>query len=88
MYNLKRDDTNEFNYKIERLSVSENKFMVATGEGCGTGIVRGFGMDMYTLLFKMDKQQGCTVSHRELCLVLCGNIDGGLGESGYVYMYG
>ena len=51
MYNLKRDDTNEFNYKIERLSVSENKFMVATGEGCGTGIVRGFGMDMYTLLY-------------------------------------
>ena len=51
MYNLKRDDTNEFNYKIERLTVSENKFMVAAGERCGTGIVRGFGIDMYTLLY-------------------------------------
>ena len=51
MYNLKRDDTNEFNYKIERLTVSENKFMVAAGERCGTGIVRGFLMDMYTLLY-------------------------------------
>ena len=38
MYNLKRDDTNELNYKIERLTVSENKFMVAAGEGCGTEI--------------------------------------------------
>ena len=51
MYNLKRDDTNEFNYKIERLTVSENKFMVAVGDRCGTGIVRGFLMDMYTLLY-------------------------------------
>ena len=51
MYNLKRDDTNEFNYKIERLTVSENKFMVAAGERCGTGIIRGFLMDMYTLLY-------------------------------------
>ena len=51
MYNLKRDDKNEFNYKIERLTVLENKFMVAAGEGCGTGIVRGFLMDMYTLLY-------------------------------------
>ena len=51
MYNLKRDDTNEFNYKIERLTVSENKFMVAAGERCGTEIVRGFPMDMYTLLY-------------------------------------
>ena len=51
MYNLKRDDTNEFKYKMERLTVSENKFMVAAGERCGTGIVRGFPMDMYTLLY-------------------------------------
>ena len=51
MYNLRRDDTNELNYKIERLTLSENKFMVAAGEGCGTGIVRGFLMDMYTLLY-------------------------------------
>ena len=35
MYNLRRDDTNELNYKIERLTVSENKFMVAAGEGSG-----------------------------------------------------
>ena len=51
MYNLKRDDTNEFKYKMERLTVSENKFMVAAGERCGTGIVRGFPMDMYILLY-------------------------------------
>ena len=29
------------------------------GEGWGEGIVRGFGIDMYTLLcFKIDDQQG------------------------------
>ena len=42
----------------------------------GEGIVRDFGMDMYTLLyFKMDHQQGPTVWHRELCSMLCGSLD-------------
>ena len=37
--------------------------MVGAGEACGTGIVRVFGMDTHThtAIFKMDKQQGCTV---------------------------
>ena len=42
----------------QRLTDLENKLMVT----CGEGIVREFGMDMYTLLFfKMDNQQGPTV---------------------------
>ena len=27
-------------------------------------------------VFKMDNQQGPTVEHRELCLMLCGSLDG------------
>ena len=37
--------------------------MVARGEG----IVREFGMDMYTLLCLMDNQHGPSVWHREHC---------------------
>ena len=42
----------------------EKELMVAgvVGEGRWEGIVREFGMDMYTLLiFKMDNQQGLAV---------------------------
>ena len=40
------------------------------------GMVREFGMDMYTLLsLKMEKQQGPTVEHMELCSLLCGSLD-------------
>ena len=57
----------------QRLTDSENKLMVTSGEG----IVREFGMDMYTLLFfKMDNQQRPTVEHTELCSMLCSSLDG------------
>ena len=35
-------------------------------------------MDMYTVIFKMDNQQGPTVKHLELCSVLRGSLDGRL----------
>ena len=41
-------------------------------------IDREFGMDMYTVIFKMDNQQGPTVKHLELCSVLRGSLDGRL----------
>ena len=46
------------------------------GEGWGQGIVRVFGMDMSTLILKMDNQQGFTVWHMELFSLLCGSLDG------------
>ena len=53
MWNLKRNDTNELTYKIERDSqTQENQHMIVRGWGKdGEGIVRGFQMDMYTLLY-------------------------------------
>ena len=34
-----------------RLTDLENELMVTSGEGWGEGIVREFGIDMYTLLY-------------------------------------
>ena len=52
--------------KLKEIRVTdlEKELMVAgvVGEGRWEGIVREFGMDMYTLLiFKMDNQQGLAV---------------------------
>ena len=43
--------------------------MVAREKGLRKMIVREFGMDIYTAIFKTDNQQGPTVYHRELCLM-------------------
>ena len=37
---------------------------------------------------KMDNQQGPAVWHKELCSVLCGRWERGLGGNGYIFMYG
>ena len=42
---------NELIYKINTFTGIENKFMVPRGEEWGEGIVREFGIDMYTLLY-------------------------------------
>ena len=51
MQNLKRNDTNELIYKTETDSRLREQTMVTRGEGWGEGIVREFGIDMYTLLY-------------------------------------
>ena len=46
-------------------------------EGWGEGIVREFGMDVYTLLcLKQITSKRLPVWHRELCSMLCGSLDG------------
>ena len=42
----------------------------------GDGIVREFGIDIHTAVFKMDNQEGPTVQHMELMCKLCGSLDG------------
>ena len=51
VWNLKRNDTNELICQTETDSQIENKLMAAGREEQGDGIVRAFGMDMYTLLY-------------------------------------
>ena len=47
MWNLKRHDTNEFIYKTETESQTQQRNLWLPGEG----IVREFGTEMYTLLY-------------------------------------
>ena len=51
MQNLKRNYMNGLIYKKNRLTDLETELMVAREEGWGEGIVRKFGVDMYTLLY-------------------------------------
>ena len=51
MWNLIRNDTNELFKNRNRLIALENELMAAKKEGWGEGIIREFGMDMYTLVY-------------------------------------
>ena len=51
MWNLKIKDTNELTYKTETDSQTSRMFLWLPGEGCGQGIVRESGIDVYTLLY-------------------------------------
>ena len=57
---LKRYDTKDLIYKTETDSQRTN-LQLPGREGWGKGTVREFGMDMNTLLYLMDNQQGPTV---------------------------
>ena len=47
------------------------------GEGQGERIIREFEMDMYTLLYLQSiTNKDLQVPNRELCSMLCGNLDG------------
>ena len=64
--------------------------MVTRGEGCGEGIVTEFGVDVYTLLYLKwipNKDLLYSTGNSAQCYVAAW-MGGGLGENGYVYMYG
>ena len=61
--------------------------MVPRGEGWGEGIVREFGMDMYTLLYLkwITKKNPLYIAHGTLLNVMWQlGWEGSLGESGYM----
>ena len=65
--------------------------MVPGGEGCGEGMVREFGMDMYTLLYfkwTTNKDLFYSTGNSAQCHVAAwiGGEFGGV--CGYMYMYG
>ena len=74
--------------KTLRLTNLKNELMVAR-EKDGEGIVRKFGMDMYTLLyFKWRRTKTYCVAHETLLNVMWRpGRKGSLGETGYLYMY-
>ena len=66
MWNLKRHDTNELTYKMETDSQTSRMNLWLPGGRMGEGIVREFGMDMYTLLYlkwKTNKDLLCGIGN-------------------------
>ena len=64
------------NLFTNRLLDLENEFIVTREEGWGEGIVREFGIDMYTLLYlKWITNKDLLFSSREICSMSCGNLD-------------
>ena len=85
MWSLERNDTNELTYKTETHSVRERTY-----DCQGEGIVREFGMDMYTLLYlKWITNKGLSYStwDSSQCYVAAWMV-GDLGENGYMKVYG
>ena len=64
--------------------------MVASGEGHGEGIVREFGIDMYTLLYlKWITNKDLLYSTRNSAQYYVVDwMEGESGENGYMYIYG
>ena len=60
MWNLKRNDVNELAKQKETHRLREWTYG-SQREGWKEGIVRELGMDMYTIIFKMNNPQGPTL---------------------------
>ena len=62
IWNLKRNDTNELTYKTEEThKLREGTYGCQVGGGGGEGIVRKFGVELYTMLLLSH------FSHVRLC---------------------
>ena len=74
---LKRNDTDELIYKQKQTHKLKEQiygcWQVRVGQMDSQGV---WNQHIHTAEFKMDKQQGPTVQHRELCSMLCGSLDG------------
>ena len=75
MWNIKRNDTNEFTCKAETDSWTSRMsswVLVGKDRGKGQGVWDGH---IHTAIFKVENQPGPIVQNRELCLALCGSLD-------------
>ena len=65
-----------------RLTVLENELMVAGEKDGGWDSQGVWDAYVHIAIFKMENQQGPSVQHMELCLMLCGILDGGVEFGG------
>ena len=97
MYNLKRNDTDELTKQKETHKLRERTYG-CWGKEWGEGIVKEFGMGMYTLLYlkwkTRKKKKGkptrpyCIAQGTLLNVMWKPEWEGNLRENGYMYMYG
>ena len=70
-WNLKFD-TNEHIYETETDSQTQRTDLwLPRGREGGEGWMGGWDQQMQTIMYRMDKQQGPTVQHRELYSISC-----------------
>ena len=72
--------------ETHRLKMNFWALVVGWGKDAGEGIVRKFGMDMYTLLYLKQ------ITNKDLYGALLSGMwqpgwEGSLGENGYMYVY-
>ena len=83
MWNLNRNDTNEFTYKIERDSQTQKTNLWLPGGKDSQGVWEGH---VHTAIFKMDNQ-GPIVLHMEFYSMLYARLDGvGFGGE-WIHVY-
>ena len=63
---ISKNDTNENLQNRNRLADTENRLVVARGDGVREGWIGSLALTR-----RMDKQQGSTAEHRELCSIFC-----------------
>ena len=73
MWNLKRNDTNEFTYKTEKDSQTQKMNSWLPVGRHSYGLWEGHA---HTTIFKMDNQQKPIVQHMELCSMSCASLNG------------
>ena len=74
MWNLKYD-TNELIYETETDSETQKtNLWLPKGKGDGRDKLGVWDQQIYTVVNKIDKQQGPTVQHRELYSISCNNL--------------
>ena len=78
MGNLRiKNGTHELIYKIETESQTRRMNLWLQGrKGWGERESGSLGSHVHSVMFRVNNQQGPTVQHRELCLVLCNNLNG------------
>ena len=86
VWNLKRNDTNEFTYKRETHRLREWAHG-CQGEGWVEGIVKEFGVDMYTLLYleEITNRTYCIAQGTLINVMWQTGWEGCSGENGYRY---
>ena len=72
MWNLNHD-MEELIYKIDSVMWRRNLWL-SRGRRLGKRRMGSLGLADATIIYRVDRQQGQTVSHRELSAVLCRNL--------------
>ena len=87
MWNLKYDTNETFLKNRNKPTGIENKLMVMRGERVREDKSGAWNQQIQTIIYKIDKQQGPTVQHRELYSIHYNSLDKTVKKNSRIYMY-